>query len=52
MTNPPPGFAAVEAVDHNEDGSKTIYARDHNGDPVIHTFPAGAVVTVVKGGAA
>lgn len=51
-TNPPPGFATVETYDNHNDGSVTIYGRDHNGNPVVKTFPAGSVVTVMRGGAA
>jgi len=47
----PPGFCAVENVEHNPDGSVTVLGRDHAGDPVIHTFPAGSEVTIIKGGA-
>lgn len=46
--NPPAGFAAVENVDHNADGSITVYARDHQGDPYITTYPAGTQVTVLR----
>lgn len=51
MTNPPSGFCAVENVTHNDDGSITVFGRNHTGEPIVHTFPAGAVVTVIKGGA-
>lgn len=51
MTQPPSGFMAVENVTHNPDGSVSVFGRDHTGEPTMHTFPAGAVVTVMKGGA-
>jgi hypothetical protein len=47
--NPPQGFVTVEAYDNHDDGSVTIYGRDCNGDPVVKTFPAGSVVTVMRG---
>lgn len=35
----------VENVDHNVDGSTTVYGRDVDTDaPVVHTYPAGAMV--------
>lgn len=51
MTNIPPSFMAVENVTDNVDGSVSVFGRDHNGGPIMQTFPAGAVVAVIKGGA-
>lgn len=34
----------VEHVDHNADGTTTLYCRDKDGDPFIKTYPAGASV--------
>lgn len=49
MKNPPKGFATVETYDVNADDSVTIYARDYNGDPIVKTYPAGEVITVIRG---
>lgn len=48
MTNPPPGFCAVENHTRNDDGSVTVFGRDHNGEPTMHTFPAGTVITFMR----
>jgi hypothetical protein len=39
---------AVENVDHNADGSITVYARDCNGDPIVKTYAPGTVVTRLR----
>lgn len=38
----------VEAIDRHDDGSVTILGVTVAGEPVAHTFPPGAKITVLQ----
>jgi hypothetical protein len=49
MNTPPPGFMVIENIDHNDDGSVTVYASDFNGQPIVKTYAADETITIIRG---